>query len=279
MFADVSSANVVGYATKAQAKASLTSPTGIITFQWDKTDGSQKYLNDVIKPSVMGTAFNHGEEEEATPGWTDNAPYIQVREASGGYARRWYADDAWDDDKEESVPGWADDEGVLDVETTIALGQGAWVQDAAEDCVFTVCGAVATKETAVGGDSSGATILAGGAFPVAFMLNGENVTWTCTPGTAFNHGVEEEATDGWTDNAPYIQVREVSGGYARRWYADDAWDEDKEESVQGWADDEGILDVETTVAVGGGFWMMTPIKDAETGKQNIFVTVANPIKK
>lgn len=218
----------------------------------------------------MGTAFNHNTEEECTPGWTATAPMIEIRRADGGYTTLYYIDDAWDEDKEEGVEGWANSEGMLR-NPDVTLGQGAWVRTPTQDAVFTIAGAVSGVAQDVGGDTSNFA-LAGGSFPVAFGPNDANVTWTCTPGTAFNHNTEEECTPGWTESAPMIQIRRDDGGYTTLYYCDDAWDEDKEEGVLGWANSEGMLR-NPTIDVGGGFWMKNPSDEGM-----MFVRVANPLQ-
>ena len=123
--------NIVGFFTKAQpaldTKTGLAYPTGIISFQWDKVDDTARKLNGLFTCSVMGTAFNHGVDDDPTPGWENAAPMIQIRRASGGYTIRYYADDAWDDDAGESVAGWCAEDGMLDKETTVAVGGGFWM--------------------------------------------------------------------------------------------------------------------------------------------------------
>ena len=282
----------MGYSAKEQGSKT---PAGIITFQWEDVGGKTVYLNGFIKPSVAGTAYEHGVNGDFTPGWEKSAPQIQVRDSLGGYAFRYYADDMWDDDlcAEDSDPdgdgidgiaGWGDEFGVYDATTTLALGGGAWIKSPSADCTFTTAGAVASEETAVGGDTT-ISILAGGAFPVAFKLNDSKaVTWTLTPGTAYEHGANGDFTPGWEKAAPQIQVRDSLGGYAIRYYADDMWDDDlcAENSdpdgdgidgIAGWGDEFGVYDATTTVAVGGGFWLKQP-----NGDKKIFVTVKNPVK-
>ena len=264
---------------------------GILTFQWKKVDGTAFKLWNSLTPSKMGTAYNHGTEMDYTPGWEKNAPMIEVRRPDGGYTTRWYADDMWDDEicgalGVDGVPGWGDEFGALDTATTLSLGQGAWVsyflnnEGTLEPCSYTVAGEVASEEVAVGGDTSSAYLLCGGAFPVAFQINDtDKVTWTLTPGTAFNHGTEMDYTPGWEKNAPMIEVRRDDGGYTTRYYADDMWDDELcaklgVDGVPGWGDEFGALDLTTTVGVGGGFWLTQP-----NGDKKVFVTVNNPIAK
>ena len=273
--------NVVGYFQKTQLAfdtkdPTLAYPTGILVFQWNKVDGTERAINDILKCSVMGTAFNHDTEEKCTPGWTASAPKIQIREANGGYTTLYYIDDAWDDSSEETehgVPGWANDKGMLR-NPIVNLGQGAWVQTPSVDAVFTIAGAVAGTEHSVGGDTSNFA-LAGVSFPIAFGPNDANVTWTCTPGTAFNHDTEEMCTPGWISSAPTIQIRELNGGYTTLYYCDDAWDDSSDETehgVVGWANDKGMLR-NPTIEVGGGFWMKNP-NDGGI----MYVQIVNPIQ-
>ena len=271
----------------------------ILSFQWDAVNDETVLLNGMVKPSVAGTAYEHGVNEEVTTGWYLTAPQIQVRCADGSYTTRYYADDLWDDalcteandydpDKDgiAGIAGWGGMNGAYDSTTTLALGGGAWLKSPTADCTFTTAGAVASEETAVGGDTS-VMILAGGAFPVAFKLNDKTaVAWSLTPGTAYNHGENEDVTDKWYLTAPQIQVRCADGSYTTRYYADDLWDDalcteangydpDKDgiAGIAGWGGMNGAYDSTTTVDVGGGFWLKQP-----NGDKKIFVTVKNPVK-
>lgn len=268
--------NVVGYFQKTQpafdpAKPTLAYPTGILAFQWDKVNGEARKINDILKCSVCGTCYNHNTEDWPTEGWENTAPHLQVRRADGGYTDFYYVDDAWDG--QDGVMGWADEDGNF-TDDTVTLGQGAWVSCPIEDGVFTIAGAVAGNAVAVGGDSSVATILAGGGFPVAFAVNGENVTWSSengplTPGTCYNHNTEDWPTLGWENTAPHLQIRRADGGYTDCYYIDDAWN--GQDGTLGWADEDGNL-TDFTIGVGGGFWMKNP---NDNGR--IYVTVANPL--
>ena len=103
-------------------------------------------------------------------------------------------------------------------------------------------------------------------------------------GTAFEHGKYSDPTPGWEKSAPQIQVRDSLGGYAIRYYADDMWDDelcaenddpdgDGISGIAGWGDEYGVYDADTTVAVGGGFWLKQP-----NGDKKVYVTVKNPMK-
>jgi len=132
------SSSVVGYSAKEQAK---TAPTGIITFQWDAVGGETVKLNGMVKPSVAGTAFEHGANEDVTTGWYLAAPQIQIRQAAGNYTTRYYADDMWDDtlcteandydpdgDGIAGIAGWGDEAGGYDATTTVGVGGGFWLK-------------------------------------------------------------------------------------------------------------------------------------------------------
>jgi len=265
----VESANIVGYATREFNKD--TSIINMLTFQWDTVNGSTRKIGDILKCSVMGTAWNHGTADEVTPNWYATAPMIQIRRADGGYTTLFYADDAWDDANEVCVEGWANTAGSLQ-NVEVALGQGCWYESASADATFTVAGGIASAPTAVGGDTT-IIAMAGGAFPIAFdPSDKEAVTWTCTPGTAWNHGTADDVTPGWEASAPMIQIRRNDGGYTTLFYADDAWDDANEVCVPGWANTAGSL-VNVTIDVGGGFWMQNPNDEGQ-----MFLTVKNPVK-
>ena len=115
---------IVGYSAKEQLN---TKPTGIITFQWDAVNGGSTKLNGFVVPSIAGTAYNHGQNDDATTGWELTAPKIQVRNTDGSYSLRYYADDMWDEtlcteandydpDKDgiAGIAGWGTADGVYD---------------------------------------------------------------------------------------------------------------------------------------------------------------------
>ena len=263
--ADVVSSSVVGYSAKEQLN---TKPTGIITFQWDAVSGDTVKLNGFVQPSVTSVYSYDG--DAMIENWHLNAPKIQIRTPAGGYITRYYCADAYNNDSQKVEAGWATDGGDLDTTTTLSLGGGAWVSCASADCSFTTSGAVATEETAVGGDST-ITMLCGGAFPIAFKLNDTNaVVWTCSPGKSYEG---DAMIENWHLNAPKIQVRTSAGGYTTRYYCSDAYNNDTQQVEAGWATDGGDLDTTTTVDVGGGFWLNQP-----NGDKKIYVTVKNPVK-
>ena len=98
------------------------------------------------------------------------------------------------------------------------------------------------------------------------------MTWTCTPGTAWDHGTADDVTPGWEATAPMIQIRQAAGNYTTLYYADDAWDDANQECVPGWAYADGSL-ATVTIDVGGGFWMQNPNDNGQ-----MFLTVKNPVK-
>ena len=241
---------------------------GIITFQWDAVSGESVYINGLLKPSLT-TIYSY-DGDSMIPNWELNAPKVQVRRPDGGYTTLYYCADAYNNDTGETTAGWADEFGNLDTVTVLSLGQGAWVSCASADCTFTTAGAVASDETAVGGDST-IMMLCGGAFPVAFKVNDSTaVTWSLTAGQSYDG---DNMIENWHLNAPQIQIRRVDGGYTTLYYCSDAYNNDSGETVAGWADEFGNLDVDASVDVGGGFWLKQP-----NGDKMIYLTVKNPVK-
>ena len=129
---------IVGYSAKEQK---TTSPMSILTFQWDSCNGETVYLNGMVKPSVAGTAYEHGANNDPTDGWYLSAPQIQVRLPAGNYATRYYADDLWDNelcteangydpdgDGILGIAGWGGTDGAYDKTTTVAVGGGFWLK-------------------------------------------------------------------------------------------------------------------------------------------------------
>ena len=262
----------MGYATKEQK---ADDPFKVISFQWDAvTGGATKSLQEAITPSVAGKAWESAEAEECIPGWTDTAPMIQVRDAAGGYTTCWYAELGYDNDTGEMYPAWCDNLGYVKKDATASLGQAAWILNStASTATFSVSGAVATEETAIGG-SANVFLLQGGGFPVAFNINDtEACTWSLTGATAWESAEAEECIPGWTDNAPMIQIRDENGGYTTAWYTLSGYDNDSGEMYAAWCDNLGYVKKDAVVPVSAGFWLWAPAKTP-----NVYVTVKNPVK-
>ena len=119
------SSNVVGYATKEQAS---DADYKVISFQWDAVNGSAtRSLQEAIKPSVGGTAWESAEAENCIQGWTDNAPMIQIRDETGGYTLAWYATEGYDLESGEMYPAWCDSDGFVMKHTTVPVSAGFWL--------------------------------------------------------------------------------------------------------------------------------------------------------
>ena len=267
----------------------------LITFNWLNVGGTSGSLNDIVKPSIAGTAYNHGENEDYTPGWEAYAPQILVRQGSS-YLPLYYADDMWSDslcteannydpdgDGIAGIAGWGTAEGVYDDSTVANLGGGAWIKSF-DNCQFTLAGSVDDENSEIGGELETLT-LAGANLPVQFTVNSPKVSWTLTAGTAYNHGENEDYTPGWEATAPQLLVRQGSS-YLPLYYADDMWsdslcteannydpDGDGIAGIAGWGTAEGVYDADTTVAIGGGFWMQHPGTNLE-GKHTMYISVS-----
>lgn len=262
----------MGYATKAQKS---DDPFKVISFQWDAVNGSAtKSLQDAIKPTVAGKAWESAEADDCIPGWTDSAPMIQVRDATGGYTTCWYAEQGYDSDTTEMYPAWCDNLGYVRKDATVALGQAAWIlNQTAEECDFMVSGAVAAEETSVGG-AANVFLLQGGGFPVEFNINDTDAcTWTLVGATAWESEDAADCIPGWTANAPMIQIRDETGGYTTAWYAAAGYDDKLNKMYPAWCDNLGYVKHDATVPVSAGFWLWGP-----KGKDEIYVTVKSPIK-
>ena len=275
---------VVGYFNKPQKaineQTGLPAPAGIISFQWEAINGETRKVNGTLTcPEEDAVeSYPDGSFDET---WIDRAIEIQIREPDGNYTMLYWCADAYDPELGVAT-GWADDAGNLDIESTISLGQGAWLICHSKDSTLSISGAVATESLAVGGDCVKGEftnfLLAGSAVPVQFHVNDtENVTWVAKAGVSYPEG---EFDEGWIDNASVLQIREPDGNYTILYYCEDAYDPELG-IVTGWADDAGnfaVGDENGLVQVGGGFWMATPVAD-EQGKKLIYVTVKNPLAK
>ena len=74
-----------------------------------------------------GIAWESAEAENCIPGWTDNAPMIQIRDENGGYTTCWYAAEGYDLDSGEMYPAWCDAEGFVVKTATVPVSAGFWL--------------------------------------------------------------------------------------------------------------------------------------------------------
>ncbi len=235
--AEVTSANTVGYTTKAVSADTFY----LCGIQFEEVGGDGAInLNDLI--TMSGIEAGEFDTMESA------APQIQVLNASGsGYNMFYYISDALDGNDE--VEGWADGNGDL-ADGAINIGKGFWFKAPTASVKGTP--SIQLKGQ-VSGDTTGSVsftantfALASNPYPVATDLTKATMT-----------GVTAGVFDTMETNAPQIQALNAAAtGYNMFYYISDALDGNDE--VEGWADGNGDLAVGGAIPVGDGFWIKAP---------------------
>ncbi|MBR1871373.1 MAG: hypothetical protein IJ802_06060 [Kiritimatiellae bacterium] len=261
----------------------LASAAGLAGVAMGVSSGVVGYINQGELPvgySMIGTQF-------VTPGATDTtvnlldyikgdftaakfrdrttaAPQIAIYTEGEGYARYYYLTEAYDEDSGDDVEGWADGRGDLVSEINVNASTAVWVIcPAQESGAITFSGQVATAADISQSCVAGYTMVSS-PYPADLTLGSVTFGSTLTPSLWRNRNA----------SAPQIAVYTEGEGYSRYYYVTDAYDEDANDDVEGWANVRGDLVVDTDVLVpaGKGFWVILP-----TGSENVTVEFENPL--
>ena len=240
MFADVTSANIVGYATKN----SLEKDTFyIFGSQFDGVGGGKKIV-DVIG-GVKGVDWDDQDV------FIKTASQIQIPK-TGGYNTYYYLNDGWFDDGTEEgdfKAGWCDAGGNIIDAIELTPGVAFWFKNKTEeDSSWNQSGEVpeqAQYRVDVPVDFQLRTF----PYPISAGLNSAHFD------NSEMVGVDWDDRDLFLKTASQIQIPKT-GGYNTYYYLNDGWFDDGTEEGDfkaGWCDAGGnIVDVE--VPVGQGFW-------------------------
>lgn len=182
---------------------------------------------------------------------TGDIPYgaeMQVRLPAGGYDIYNYIEEAYDEDLDTFVPGWADKLGNLAL-TKIVPGAAFWFR-AESNCGVHIAGKVLEDASKTVNVNAGIFSMIGNAYPVD--VNPNAIEWT-----GLTYGDE-------------MQVRLDAGGYNIYNYLEEAYDEDLDDFVPGWADKLGNLVTTGVLQSGRGAWIKPTAK--------VSVTWENPVQ-
>ena len=234
----VNSANTVGYTTM-----SISADTFYlcgIQFE-DVGDGTGAIsLNDLVSMS--------GIEACAYSSRAASAAQIQVRNGNT-YSVYYYLSDAYDEDADEELEGWADAGGDLATDP-IDIGKGFWFKAPAaaiNGSAFLVFkGQVRGEASKAVSFAADTFVLAANPFPSGTDLS--KVTMS---------GIQAVGYSSRATSAAQIQVRN-GNTYNIYYYLSDAYDEDADEELEGWADAGGDLATSDAIAPGAGFWIKSP---------------------
>ena len=241
MFADVTSANTVGYTAKGSIEKDKFY---ILAGQFEGVAGGKK-VNDVLG-AVTGVDYGDGKTFLTT------ASQIQIPNSEGSYDLCWYLNDGYYEDEqgqEAYKPGWCNDGGNL-VDVEIPDGVSFWFKNKQDtDSTWTHSGAV-PGENAKRIEYPTGFALRSNPFPVAFKLNSDALDCSEVVGVDYGNGKDFLTT------ATQIQVPNSEGSYDLCWYLNDGYYEDEqgqEAYKPGWCNDGGNL-VDLEIPVMQGFW-------------------------
>ena len=237
MFADVTSANIVGYTTKDAPQNSFV----ILGAQFESIPGGAD-ANDLVK-GVPGVNYDDDGVFKLT------APQIQI--PSGiGYKVRYFLNDGWYDNGTpdgDYKAGWCNGDGEI-AECELTPGIAIWIKSVQADAVANVSGAVPDDDN-VSVECPEVFALRSNAFPIGWDINSEHVAFV---GIA---GVNYDDDGNFKQTAPQVQI--PSGiGYKIRYYLNDGWYDNGTpdgDYKAGWCNADGEI-VEEPLPVGGGFW-------------------------
>jgi hypothetical protein len=174
---------------------------------------------------------------------------VRLLNEKGQYEMFTYLEEAYDEDLDDYVPGWANGDEYL-VSDPVSIGTGFWVSSP-ENYNLTQSGQVATDGTVTLTLTAGMFQMIADPFPEGFNPNA--VTW----------GNLEYGTE--------IRVLNAQGQYVFYTYLEEAYDEDLDYYVPGWADGDEYLVKANIANEGQGFWIKS---DTATT-----ITFSNPTAK
>ena len=240
-FGDITSQNVVGYATDTLAQNKFI----IKAIQFEDITSGAVDANKVLS-GFTGVDFDTALAFKLT------APQILVQAAGGGYNTYYYLNDAYIEATGSTKAGWADGAGnYVDLEFT--PGTAVWVKVSDGDVEATMAGNVSAATEVPVTIPADTFTLVGNGYPAPVTLNGTQMTSGNITGVDFDTALAFKLT------APQILVQAAGGGYNTYYYLNDAYIETTDSTKAGWADGAGNY-VESKIPVGTGFWVKSSDK-------------------
>ena len=248
MFADVTSANVVGYATK-NCPGNTFMHAGA---QFESIEDGQLLLDKTMS-GLPGADF----DDEFV--FLSTAPHIQVVKDDGIPDMYYYLNDGWyplfpGDEEGDVKPGWCDSNGNI-ADLRITPGSGFWLKNAEnEDLDMQGSGQVTAAESSDITAPANIFSINANVYPIAINLNNaDQVEFPDIVGADFDDEFAFLAT------SPHIQVVKADGIPDMYYYLNDGWyplfPGDEEGDVKpGWCDSNGNI-VDLNIVAQGGFWV------------------------
>lgn len=223
----VESANIVGYANSKEIAANTFS---LGTSPFLAVGADVVKVQDMLIPSGV-TAVPYSQR-------TTKALQLQVWNGSN-YTMYYYLSDAYVEATDEEVEGWANGAGDY-TDAVIAPGTGYWYKYPTSASSYMLPGQVSDAAT-ITKNVSDAFNLYGNPYPIQLNLTKLSTT---VPAAAYSQR---------TSKALQLQVWNGSN-YTMYYYLSDAYDEDADDEIEGWANGAGDYVKNPVADVNYGFW-------------------------
>ena len=238
---EISSANVVGYTTKAVEAGKYY----LVGTQFDEAGtatAGRIDMNDLIS-LPLAIAPGLYEDDFAT------APTISVLNSAGGYTPFYYISDGTDDNDDElGYNAWCDVDGYeLTDAAKLELGKGFWFYSPVSGGTITTAGQVSEVASKTLSFAAGKYTILCNPYPKAVAL--QSLVTSATAGLY----EDDFAT------APTISILNAAGGYTPFYFISDGTDDNDDElGYDAWCDVDGYELNGTQIDAGAAFWIYSP---------------------
>ena len=196
--------------------------------QFETTQSTDVDLQNFVVGNFEG-AFDAGD-----------AALVMILGADGKYTSYYYLEEAYDEELDDFVPGWANMYGDK-VSVPLKTGDAIWFKNA-DSCKLQFNGQVLGDASVKVNPPVGSFKMMANPFPVAIDINGAKV----------DSSELEGAYD--TGDAALVMILGADGKYTSYYYLEEAYDEDLDDFVPGWANMYGDK-VAIDVGVAEAFWL------------------------
>ena len=242
-FAELASANIVGYSTQ-DVKAGQFYMVGVQLSDVGAANETADFNTFITTTCTPGT-YGDGSE-----GWKASAPMIQVLQANGKFYDFYYLiNDADDGNGNYTATGWVDSEGFnITSDAAQNLSKGFWFKSETAGSL-TCAGQVSALSSFERSVPGGQFEIVANPYPTALNLDTAAIS-------GFTPGTYGDGSEGWKASAPMIQVLQANGKFYDFYYLiNDADDGNGNYTATGWVDSEGFNITGTQVPVGQAFWI------------------------
>ena len=236
VFADsgIESANIVGYVTSPTITANKVS---LGTMPFSSAGSELVKIQDLVAPNAEPCQFKN----RAT-----QAVQLQVWNGSA-YTVYYYVSDAYDEESDEELTGWANNKGDL-VNDEYAPGTGYWYKYPVSDSTYVLPGQVVSQDSVTKNVYATKLNLVGNPYPMSLSLS--KISTSVTAPAFKNRATQAVQLQIWNGSA-----------YNLYYYVSDAYDEESDEELTGWANNKGDYVDATGLDATFGLWAKSPAAD------------------